>query len=73
MCLVKDQLGREIEIAICGDYDDIHIDEAYYIDFEEEVTDETIEYILDTQYDKLSECWFEKQQGLADHYFEQDR
>ena len=74
MMIVKDQLDREIEISIYGLYeDDIQIDEAAYFDSEEEVSDETIEYILDTYADAIYAEWHDNKVGEAESYYGGDR
>lgn len=72
--IVKDKKGNEIEISIGGAYeDDIQIEEAAYFDSDDEVSDETIDYILDTYADEIYTEWYENKAGEAESYYEGDR
>jgi hypothetical protein len=71
---VKDKSGRQIEISVYGRYeDDIQIDEAYYTDSEEEVSDETLDYIYSQYADAMYEEWYDNKVGEAEYYYEGDR
>ena len=72
--IVKDQSGREIEISVSGRYDDdIQIEEASYVDSDEEVSEETIEFIQDKFADKIYEEWYENKACESEYFFEGDR
>lgn len=65
--IVKDKAGREIEISVYGRYeDDIQIDSAQYVDGDDEVSEETCEYIYEHYQSELYEAWFDQQCGRAD-------
>ncbi len=56
MLTVKNESGREIEISVYGDSDDIQIDEAYFADDvsgEEEVPDSDIQYVMSAYQDRI--------------------
>jgi len=67
--IVKDKDNREIEISVCGRYDDdIEISDAYYLDSDnEEVSDETIDYIMDAYSDDIYQEWYENQVCAAEY------
>ena len=74
--LVQDSKGREVEISVYGRYDDdIQIDEAVYVDGDEEVPEEEIEYISETYADEIYQEWTENQACAAEAYYDslQDR
>lgn len=65
--LVKDRQGREIEITVFGTAaDDVQINEAFYLFSDEDVSESTIDYILDTYGAELEQEWFESQVSRAD-------
>jgi hypothetical protein len=70
--LVTDKQGREVEIEIYGRYeDDIEITEAQYVDESlGEVSDETIDYILDTYSSEIYDEWFENKVCEAEYYYD---
>lgn len=71
---VKDKDGREIQISVSGRYeDDIQIDEAYYVDSEEEVLDDVIDYIQSQYADEIYQEWYENKCGEAEYLYEGDR
>ena len=58
--IVLDKEGNEIEIRVSGGKHDLQIVDAYYVDGvhdDQEVTDETVDYIMETQYDMVYEAW----------------
>lgn len=64
--LVKNKLGRELEITVYGKYDDdIQIDDAVYLDNDEEVSDEDIEYITKHYADEIYQEWIENKSSEA--------
>ena len=69
---VKDQKGRELEIeSVTGtDGDDIQIDEIYYTDDPEEVSDEVVEFVSTTYATELYEFWYEWMVGRAEYIAE---
>lgn len=72
--IFTDKDGREIELEVSGRYeDDVQIDNAWYTnaDDKEDVTDDTLDYIRDTQGDKLVDLWFEHQRDEADFRYDQ--
>ena len=73
--IVKDKNGREIEVnGVYGSYaDDIQIEEAYYIDTQEDVDDSLLDYIYNTYHSEIFEAWLDRQIGYAEAYCEGDR
>lgn len=72
--ILKDQDGRDVELYVSGRYeDDITIDEIYYLDSSDDVSDETIDYIYDTYAEEIYQCWYEKQIGAAEDRWEGER
>lgn len=70
----KDENGKEMVVTVCGRYeDDLQIDDAYYVDSDDRVSDETIEYVYENYADAMYEEWYEGQIGRAEAYFEGDR
>lgn len=63
----KDKNGRPVYISVCGASDDLQIDEAYYLDADDEaVSEEMCEWIADNYSDKMYDAWFDNQCGRAD-------
>jgi hypothetical protein len=54
--IVKNESGREIMIEVYGTTEDIEIDEAYYLDDEEDITEEDLDYIKDVFATELQEA-----------------
>lgn len=73
MLYVKNKQGRAIEITIYGEsYDDLQIEEAYYLDdSEEDVTDTDIEYIMNNYGDEMYEEYINNVMCAADFYNDQ--
>jgi hypothetical protein len=72
--LVKDEKGREIEISVYEKYeDDIQIDDANYIDSDDEVSEDTLDYIYSQYADAMYEVWYDNKIGEAEYYYEGDR
>lgn len=68
---VFDKEGRELEVTLYGKYeDDIQIDEIYYTDSDEEVSDSVIEYIYDKYSDKMYEEWFMDRCSDGESFYE---
>lgn len=68
MLTLKDKDGREVELSVYGQHDDVQIDEAYYTDTGEDVPDNVVDYLMDTYGDKLFEAFQENQVDRADFY-----
>lgn len=64
--IFKTEDGRSVEMEVYGHYEDVEIDEAYYLDSEEDVTQEDIEYILDTYAAEIQEILMERHQMSFD-------
>jgi hypothetical protein len=65
--LVQDKEGREIELSVCGKYDDdIQIDDAFYADDDSEVADETIDWIQDQYASEIYDEWYQNRIGAAE-------
>lgn len=73
--IVKNKDGREIEIeSVYGKYDDdIQIEEAYYVDTGEEVSEKDIDYIMDAYSSEIYDMWFQNGIMAAEYYWEGDR
>ena len=71
----KTENGTEIEINVCGDYDDMQVDEAYYIDpsMPDTVSDEDIAYVLEEYAADLEEQLRDKHIMWAESACEGDR
>lgn len=64
--VLKNEQGREIEISFFGTYEDIQVEEVWYLDSEEdEVSEEDIEYIKDTYAFEIEEVLNEQQIGMS--------
>lgn len=65
---LKDQHGKELDIYISGsEPEDLDIGDAYYLDDHDKVvSDDTIQYIKDTYYDKIIQEWIEYQSAQAE-------
>lgn len=68
--IVKDEQGRELEIEIGGESDDVQITTAYYLDSDEEVSHETLDFIMQTYADDMFSEWID--QTIGDFYDEGD-
>lgn len=73
--IALDHEGRKVEITgVRGRYeDDITVDECWYVDSDEEVSDASLEYIYDHYGAELFEMWHEHQRGLADSWMEREK
>lgn len=59
--------GREVEVAkVSGEEDDIQIDQAFYTDTQDEVTDEDLEEIYTMYPEMLFEKWYEREIAAAE-------
>lgn len=68
---VVDKSGREIYISVYGKYeDDIQIDEAYYVDTEEDVPDDVIAYIYENYASEMYDQWYENKVCEAEYYYD---
>ena len=64
--IVKDEQGREIELTLGGcNEDDIQIELINYVDSDEGVSEETIEYIYQTYADEMFEHWVDTMIGAS--------
>ena len=71
---VLDQDGRELRISFSGsDIDDIQIDKAEYMDSDEEVSEEALEYIMRKYNTQINDEWYQRQVMKAEAYWEDDR
>jgi hypothetical protein len=68
MIQVHDKHGRIIEVSVHGELDDVQINEAHYLDSEEEVSEKTIQYIESTQSDILYRALLDRVVGTAEYY-----
>lgn len=60
--IVQDTQNRDIEITVCGDNeDDLYIDTAYYVDSDDDVPDDTLDYILDAYAGEIHSQWVQNQ------------
>jgi hypothetical protein len=67
--MVKNKLGREIEFTVTGQYsDDLFIEEAYYADTGEPLSDKEIDELQETHADKVYEAWMDNMVSSADFY-----
>lgn len=70
MITVKNAFGREIELSVCGAQDDVQIDECYYVDGDDEVTNEDIDFIYHTYGDELYGAYMEHAIDRAEHLYD---
>jgi len=69
--LVKDSKGKEVEIFVYGQHDDdIQIDEAYYTNDNSEVSDDEIEWIMDSYASDIYDEWYQNQVCAAESYYD---
>jgi len=71
--ILKDKNNREVEVGVYGEYDDVQIDEAVYVDTGEDASDEVVDYLMSTYGDELFEAFQERQIDRADSYYGDDR
>lgn len=72
--MITDSKGREVYISVYGrDADDIEIDEAYYVDNNDDVPEKEIEYIMDVFSDEIYDKWYDLQIGYAESFYEMDQ
>lgn len=69
---VQDEKGNNIDIQVYGKYeDDICIESAYYEDdVLGEVSEDTIDYILENYQEDIYTHWYENKCSDAETYFE---
>lgn len=70
--VVKTETGRRIEIEFYGDYDDVQVDECYYLDGDEneEVSEDDIAYVMDRYAAEIDECLLNRAIDAAEHFKE---
>ena len=74
MIKAKDQAGRALEFNVCGRHeDDLEVDEIYYLEGEDKVSDETVEFVLNEYATQAHEYWIDQRIGAAEDYYERDR
>jgi hypothetical protein len=74
MIKAKDQAGRALEFSVSGRHDDdLEINEIYYLEGDDQVDDETCEWVLDAYATEAHEYWREACQSAAEDYCEGDR
>ena len=67
--IVQDKNNNAIEIQVYGSYsDDIQIDCAEYLELDDEVSEDTIEYIYKNYQDELYEEWYNGMISKCDYY-----
>lgn len=67
--ILIDKAGREVEVAVCGSCDEPEIVEASFVDGSgEDVSDETLDYLIETYPMELSEAAFQHQIGQAEDW-----
>lgn len=67
--ILKDNIGREIEVEISGsDFDDVMIETAVYVDTGEELLDDAINTLQDDNYGTLCIAWNEYMIDEAEHW-----
>lgn len=72
--IVKDSAGRSVEIQVSGsDMDDIMIDSADYVDSDQEVPEEEIEYIYNAYAGEIEEEFIQNAVMKSEAYYEGDR
>jgi hypothetical protein len=65
--------GREVEFSVFGRYeDDLTIDDAYFVDSDEEVSQQDIDYIEKNYAQEIYEKWLEDQIARAEDRAERD-
>jgi hypothetical protein len=63
----KDKNGRPVYISVWGSRDDLQIDEAYYLDADDEaVSDEMCAWIAKHYSAEMEEAYFDNMCGRAD-------
>lgn len=69
--IVRNHEGREIEVdRVSGGIEEPMIDAAYYVDTNEEVTEEDYDYVYNNYAMELSEQAFQNEVGRSEYYFE---
>lgn len=67
--VVENKDGRKIEIMLMGDYESPQVDDAYYLDSDdEEVTDDDLEYILGRYDAEILEHLLAQHEGMIEDY-----
>ncbi len=71
MIKAKDKNGREIEFSVYGRHgDDIQIDEIYYVDGEDEVSEATVNWIQERYAEEIYEAWYMNMVDAAEYYMD---
>ena len=71
--LLKDEAGNVVEVMVAGTAcDDVWIEEAYYTDSEELVSEQTIEWLMDRYAGDIEEEYYMNRVAEADFYEYED-
>lgn len=71
--LLKDETGKIVEVTVAGTAcDDVWIEEAYYTDSEELVSEQTIEWLMDRYSGDIEEEYYMNRVAEADFYEYED-
>lgn len=72
--ILKNKKGQEIEIYFQGtEPDDIECSSASFVNCDEQVLDDDIDWIMTIYTDDIFTDWMENQVARAENYFEGDR
>jgi hypothetical protein len=70
--LVTDQFGLELTVLVRGNHEEPEIEEIQYVDSDEEVPEEVVEYVQDRYAIELSEEAHQYQVMRAEYAFERE-
>jgi len=71
--LLKDETGNVVEVVVAGTAcDDVWIEEAYYTDSDEIVSEQTIEWLMDRYSGDIEEEYYMNRVAEADFYEYED-
>jgi hypothetical protein len=68
--IVKDQEGREITLLVRGNHEEPQIDEAQFVDSDDDVPDSTIEWIYSYYAEELSDEAHQYNVGRAEAIYD---
>lgn len=73
--LVRNSKNEELEITgVCGRYeDDIEITDIQYVNRDDEVSDEDVDYVMNNYASDIYDMWYENQVGAAEYLYEGER
>lgn len=71
--ILKDKKGNPLEVFVNGEFNDITIEDICYLDSDDDVPEETMQYVYDTYSDELRDAYMDKLMDAANAYNDYER